>query len=733
MTIIKHSLTIGLLSAFFFSTLNGFAAKNENPIVKEITPFTQKYIQTPKEMKFIDANTYVQLSDDGRTIDSYELQSGKKVETLFDVARTREAQIGPIDGFIISDDHKKFIVWTDTKPVYRRSFTAKYYVYDTHSRILLPLSKTYDRVQCPVFSPDSRMIAFVYDNNIYLKKLDYNTELAVTNDGKAGCIINGATDWTYEEEFTTTSLMAFSPDNSLLCYIKSNETDVPTYTLPIYGGVCDKNEQYEYYPGVMSFKYPVAGQPNSQVSLHAYNISNRNNTSISLPDKTIEYIPRMDFTQDNNLLVTTLNREQNRMEIYSVNPKTTISTSIFVEKSDAWILPSMYEDMTLMKDGFIIQSPRSGWNQLYKYAYNGTLSKTITNGQYDVTAFYGCDNLGNYYYQAAYPTPIDRTVCRTDAKGVMAVISEKEGTSEATFSPDCQNYVLTYSNVSTPPVTNLYNSKGTLVREIINNSDATNRYKNQSVKEFIKVPGDNGLEFNAYIIKPANFNPSQKYPVVMYQYSGPGSQTVLNSWNMTWENYFASKGIVVFCLDGRGTGGRGTEFMFPVYRKLGYYETIDQLAGAQWLKKQTWVDGSKIGMTGWSYGGYETLMCLQADGNPFVAGVAIAPVTDWRFYDTVYAERYMLTPQQNHDGYQASAPLNFTDKMQSNLLLMLGTADDNVHPANTFEYAAALQYDGALFDMMVFPNKNHSIYGCNARAVVFGNMFRYFNNIFNKK
>ena len=717
----------GIIAVCFSMAFMANAAK-ENPIVKEITPYVTNNIVTPKDMVFIDNSTYAQLSEDGRTIDAYDFNSGKKLETLFDVAHTREAQIGAVEGFIFSPDFSKILVWTDSEPIYRRSFTARYYFYDRHSRILKPLSDEFSRTQCPLFSPDGRIIAFVHDNNIYLKKLDYNTQVAVTTDGKKGEIINGATDWCYEEEFTTVSLMAFSPDNSNFCYVKSNETEVPTYSLPIYGGVCERNEEYALYPGTMTFKYPVAGQKNSKVSVHTYEISNRKTKDLPLNDNTIEYIPRIDFgATPEQLLVTTLNREQNRIEIYSVNPKTTLSTSVFVEKSEAWILPQTYEGMKVVKDGFIIMSGRSGWTHLYKYAFNGTLTKTLTQGNFDVTDFYGCDAIGNAYFQAAYPTPIDRTVFRVDSKGLKTALSKEGGYSSAEFSEGCEYAVLNYNNTDTPPVYTLINNRGKSIRTLVDNSNLKNVYHSAVRKEFIQVPGENGLEFNAYIVKPANFDSSKRYPVIVYQYSGPGSQTVLNKWGVTWENYFASHGFIIFCLDGRGTGGRGTAFMYSVYKKLGYYETIDQLAGVRWLSNQSWVNTSSIGIHGWSYGGYETLMCLQADNSPFASGVAIAPVTDWRLYDSIYSERYMLTPQQNSDGYDMSAPLNFTDKMDSNLLLMLGTADDNVHPANTYEYAASLQYGGKLFNMMVFPNKNHSIYGCNARAVVFGNMFRFFS------
>ncbi len=711
------------------SILAPMTAVATDNIVKEITPYTTTHGAAPKPMEFVDGTTYVQLSDDGRTIDVFEVTSGKKTETILDLGHTRETTLAVIDGFIFSPDRTKIIVWYDAKPIYRRSFVARYYVYDVRTRQLSPLANDFEYVQSPVFSADARMIAFVYENNIYLKKLDFNTQVAVTTDGKKGSILNGVTDWTYEEEFSTVCTMAFSPDNTSLCYVKSNETDVPTYTLPLYAGACDRQEQYALYPGQFTYKYPVAGETNSTVSLHTYEISNRNTKDITLPDKQIEYIPRIDFAPvGDQLLVTTLNRDQNRMEIYSVNPKTTLSTSVLVEKSDAWILPSTYEGMTVVSDGFVIQSARSGWNHLYKYAFNGTLTRTLTSGEFDVTAFYGMDASGAVYYQAARPTPIDRTVFRTDAKGVTTALSTEGGSGSATFSPDCKVAMLSYSNVTTPTVYSLINDRGRQVRTLVDNASVINELPGLPTKEFIKIPGGDGVELNAYIIRPADFNPAKKYPVVMYQYSGPGSQSVLNRWSVSWEQYFASKGFVVVCADGRGTGGRGNAFMFPVYRKLGYYETIDQVAVARWLGAQSWVDPGRIGIHGWSYGGYETLMCLQADNSPFAAGVAVAPVTDWHLYDTVYAERYMLTPQQNFDGYRTSAPLNFTDKMRSQLLIMIGTADDNVHPANTYEYAANLQMNGTLFDMMVFPNKNHSIYGCNARAVVYGNMFRFFYN-----
>ena len=726
-------VSIVLLSAPLLGIYDLKANAAENTIVKEITPYVNKAEKTPATFQFIDENTYAMLSEQKTSIDRYDVTSGKKLETIFSVDNTRQTTIQAIEGFEISADMRKILVWNSTEGIYRRSFKARYFVYDCHSRVLEPLSNEFAITQCAMFSPDSRMIAFVHDNNIYLKKLDYNTQVAVTTDGKVGEIINGATDWTYEEEFQTTALMAFSPDNAVLCYVKTNESDVPSYSLPIYQNNCGGNADARYKPLIQEYKYPTPGENNSTVTVHTYELSNRKTKDITFEDKTIEYIPRIDFVPSGQLFVTTLNRDQNRMEIYSVHPQTTLSTSVFVEKSDAWILPDTYEKLHIVKDGFVVMSARTGWTHLYKYAFNGSLTRTLTQGEYDVTDFYGQDVAGNVYFQGASPSPIDRTVYRTDIKGVKTSMTQEGGYASATFSADCRYAVLNYSNYTTPPVYTLVNGSGKHIRQLEDNEDVKHLIRNQATKEFITVPGNNGLQFNAYVIKPADFNPSKRYPVVMYQYSGPGSQSVLNRWDLSWEYYFASKGIVVFCLDGRGTGGRGTEFMYSVYKNLGHFETLDQLTGARWLANQSWVDSSKIGIHGWSYGGYETLMCLQADNSPFTAGVAIAPVTDWRLYDSVYTERYMLTPQQNLENYLTSAPVYSTTKMRSDLLLMTGTSDDNVHPINTYNYAAALEYDGALFDMMVFPGKNHSIYGCNARAVVYGNMYRFFSHSFGLK
>lgn len=685
--------------------------------------------RTPSNFVYMpDGQSYLTLAPDHRSIIRHDTKTGNEIEAFVDLTNTRETILEDIDGFILSDDAAKVLVYRNRRPIYRRSFTAEYFVYEVRTRLLHPLSTEHSAQRSPVFSPDSRMVAFVAGNDIYIKKLDYNTEVAVTEDGEVGKIINGVSDWTYEEEFSTMCSMAWSPDNLTLCYVKYNETDVPAYTLPVYGGTCSPDVRYAYYPGVYTYKYPVAGAENSRVSIHSYDVDNRKTKDIVFKDKTIEYIPAICFVPDgDNLIVPTLNREQNRLEIYSVNPKSTVVKSIYTETSQTWISPETYENITYDPDGMVILSGKNGFAHLYKYSYTGSELGMLTQGDFDVTAYYGTDANGNIYYQAAAPTPLDRTVRCIDRKGVTRTVGEPNGWSTARFSPSKDYMLLNYSNAATPPVFTMCTPAGKVLRMVEDNAAYRSRYEDRiPAKEFFTFNSD-GNELNGYVIKPAQFSQGKRYPVVMTQYSGPGSQSVVNRWQMDFEYYYAMQGYVVVCVDGRGTGGRGRAFSDVVYRQLGHYETIDQINAASYVASLPYVDGDRIGICGWSYGGYEALMCATEPGNPFAAAVAIAPVTDWRYYDTVYAERYMSAPQMNDEGYRSSAPINRTIRLQCPLLLMYGTADDNVHPANTLEFVSRLQSQGLMCDMFVFPNMSHSINGCNARSLVYARMLEFFD------
>ncbi len=674
-----------------------------------------------------DGLSYILLSDDGKTITRHETKTGNVIGTVMDVTKTRESKIDRISGFSISPDGSKVLVYQDSEPVYRHSFKADYYVYEIRHNILSPLSAKFDRQQAPLFSPDGRMVAFVAENNIYIKKLDYKTEVPVTVDGKDNEIINGVPDWTYQEEFSTTSSMSWSPDNMMLCYVKYNEKDVPMYSFPLYKGTCNPRDEYAFYPGQFSYKYPVAGMKNSEVSVHSYDVETRKTKEIVLNDGNIEYIPRISYAhQSDRLVVSTLNRAQNRFEMYLVNPKSTVAKSLYVDTSEAWIAPNAYEDVRFYPESFVVMSERSGYNHLYQYSYSGHLIKQITSGDYDVTCYYGCDNRSTHYYQSTATGAINRVVSSVDVKGNHHDLSPVSGTSSAYFSPTFGNYILNYSNVNTPPRYVLCDSRGKEIRTLDDNLSYVKRYTAVPEKEFFTFDSD-GTILNGYMLKPVGFDASRKYPVIMYQYSGPGSQEVLNRWKIDWDYYFASQGYIIVCVDGRGTGGRGTKFRNVVYRRLGHYETIDQIAAARHVASLPYVDNGKIGICGWSYGGYEALMAISQESSPYAAAVAIAPVTDWRYYDTVYTERYMLTPQENEIGYNVSAPIKLTHNMHCRLLLMSGTADDNVHFTNTLQYVSVLQSQGKLCDMFVFPNMNHSINGCNARAVVYAKMLDFFN------
>ncbi len=725
----KYSSIITYLTALYLTPSISAQAPslNQYPGIETFTGTTAAP-EKPNNITFMpDGNFYLELSADGKRIVKYDTSSGKEVESLFDVSKTRETKLESIQGYIISPDGSKIMVYTDSTPVYRHSFTAEYYVYELRSRLLKPLSDKHSIQQAPVFSPDGRMAAFMAGNNIYIKKLDYGTEVAVTTDGKFNQIINGVPDWCYQEEFDTTVSMAWSPDNLTLCYIKYDESDVPTYSFPLYDSACNPTPEYALYPGEFRYKYPVAGKSPSKATVHSYDIETRKTKQIQLPNAQTEYIPRISYAYSpDRLIVTTLNRAQNRMEMFTANPKSTVTKSLLVEQADAWLSPATYQNAAIEPDGIVVFSNRSGYMHLYKYSYNGAMTKRITSGEFDVDEYYGHDGKGNSFYRADCTGPVNRVICRSDSKGKITYLSPEQGYAIAAFSPDMNYFLLNHSTISTPPIHTMHSASGKRLRTIESNQDYASKFATAPKAELITVPSA-GIELNGYVIKPSGFNPARKYPVIMYQYSGPESQEVLNRWNMSWANYFATQGYAVICVDGRGTGGRGRDFSRIVYKRLGYYESIDQINAAKYAAALPWTDSKRIGIFGWSYGGYEAIMASSMPDAPYAAAVAVAPVTDWRYYDAIYAERFMLTPNENEQGYKQSSCITHIANRRCPLLIMSGTADDNVHIANTIQYLTEMQSQGTWCELMLFPNKNHSINGCNARSLVYGRMLEFFN------
>lgn len=731
MSLKTYILAIG--AAFTVLAANGAGVPMRNAAVGELAPFCAPANQPKKfTVQFMpDGQNYAEISEDGRRIVARDVLTGNETAELFDISHTRETTLPDFEGFRLSPDGSKLLVWRDAENIYRRSFTAQYYVYELRSRLLRPLSTEHPRQRDPLFSPDSRMLAFVADNNIYCHKWDYGTEVAVTTDGAANSIINGATDWTYEEEFSITSAMTWAPDNLTLCYLRFDETAVPMYSLPLYRGTCQPRDQYTYYPGTMSFKYPVAGEANSRVSLHSYDVETRKIKEVTLPGAP-EYIPRIAYGSDaSKLVVATLDRAQQHYEVFVVNPKSTVSKSIYNRTTNTWIMPEAYEEMVIDDSGVAIADDSGAYTRYVRLSYTGAPLGEVVAADADVTAYYGTDAAGNVYWQQASPTPIQRSVMREDRRGRRATIGSADGTANAEFAPGMNVLLLGYSDINTAPAYTFMRSDGTRSRVVEDNAAyAAAATPRKAVKEFVTI-NVNGLQLNGYLVKPRDFNASRKYPVIMSQYSGPGSQSVLNRWSLDWEDYYASQGYIVACFDGRGTGGRGTEFRTCVYGRLGELETLDQTAAARAVAAMPFVDSRKIGIYGWSYGGYESLMAASSDNCPYAAAVAIAPVTDWRFYDTVYAERYMNTPQANESGYRRSSAIGCAMNLGCPLLVMYGTADDNVHPQNSLQYVSTLQSMGIFADMFVFPNMNHSINGCNARSVVYGRMLEFFNDKMN--
>ena len=717
--------------ALLGAALMGAAAAYAGPAPLTVEQYCDIHENAPKAIKTMtpmpDGESYLCLSADGKAIEQYSYANGKLLGTVFDVNNIKgDLKISEFDGFEMSANGKAILLWNDREGIYRYSFRAQHYVYDIARGTLKRVSKG-GKQRGATLSHDGTLVAFQRDNNIFVVNLDFDTELQITKDGKENALINGTPDWGYEEEFGVLNTMRWAPDDSALAYITFDESQVPTYHFDIYSGYCDPIEEYAKYPGEYVYKYPLAGDNNSIVKVSCYNVDSRVTKVMDLPIGEKDYVPAMEWGGSaDRLMVMILNRDQNDLKLYSVNPGSTVAKMILAETSNAWLSPAAYQMVDFRADRFVIGSDRTGHRHLYEYDYNGALTRTVTSGDYYVTEYYGYNPATReYFFQTTQEGPGQRNVAKAGAKGVQ-MLNPGKGWESAAFSKNMKYYVRTYSNALTPTQYTLHSMKGK-ISDLEMNTEYAARYASAPRKEFLQVPNDAGEMMDAYIIKPADFDPSKKYPLITYQYNGPESQEVKNKWGMDGCYYFASQGYVVACTDGRGTGYRSRAWSDIVYKKLGTYETLDQLAAARYFAALPYVDESRTACFGWSYGGYMTLMELTAKGSPFQAGVSMAPVTDWRFYDSIYTERYMLTPQQNEAGYNSASALEYTANLKAPLLIMSGTSDDNVHFYNTLKYTSKLTSEGTLFDMVAWTNFEHSLRMCNARVQLYRKVLDFLN------
>lgn len=725
---------------FCLCCLAGFAQEGKALDLKEINSgkFSPENIYGVVPMP--DGEHYTQRNAEGTQIVKYSFRTGEPVEVVFDVAKARECPFKKFDSYQFSPDGSKILIATETTPIYRHSYTAVHYLYPvkrndkgvTTNNIVEKLSDGGPQ-QAPVFSPDGNLVAFVRDNNIFLVKLLYgNSESQVTEDGKLNSVLNGIPDWVYEEELGFNRALEFNADNTMLAYVRFDESEVPSYTFPLFAGEAPRNDALQDYPGEYTYKYPKAGYPNSKVSVHTFDIKSKVTRQVKLPIDADGYIPRIRFTQDpNKLAIMTLNRHQNRFDMYFADPRSTVCKLALRDESPYYINENVFDNIRFYPDNFSFVSDKSGYPHLYWYSMNGNLIKQVTSGDYEVKNFIGWNpDTNEFYYTSNEESPMRQAVYKIDRKGKKVKLSNQQGTNSPIFSSSMKYFMNKFTSLDTPMLITLNDNTGKVLKTLVTNDKLKEKLAGYAIpqKEFFTFKTTEGVDLNGWMMKPVNFDPSKRYPVLMFQYSGPGSQQVLDKWGISWETYMASLGYVVACVDGRGTGGRGSEFQKCTYLNLGVKEAKDQVEAAKYLGGLPYVDKGRIGIWGWSFGGYMTIMSMSEGTPVFKAGVAVAAPTDWKYYDTVYTERFMRTPKENAEGYKAASAFSRADNLHGNLLLVHGMADDNVHFQNCTEYAEHLVQLGKQFDMQVYTNRNHGIYGGNTRNHLYTRLTNFFLN-----
>ena len=714
----KSILVVFLLSCFM-------AVAQQKLSVEEIYAgtFRAKSMDELQSMKNTNQYTVLNFDRGSRTmqLDLYDFATLKKVNTFIDTKNFLELKDG-IDSYVFSTDEKQILLANNSNPIFRRSFTADYYLYDIATK---KLTKILEQVQEPIFSPDGTKIGFAKENNLFIYDVSSKSITQVTSDGKKNAIINGITDWVYEEEFAFVRAFDWSADSKKLAYIRFDETEVPQFSMDLY--------KKDLYPTAETFKYPKAGEKNALVSLHVYDVISKNSKTIDLSNYNDFYIARLKWTNDANILsAQVLNRHQDNLDLLFVDATSGAAKVVLNEKDKAYV--DVTDNLTFLKDNsFIWTSEKDGFNHIYLYDKNGKLKNQVTKGNWEVTNYYGFDEkTKTVFYQSVENGSIVRDVYKISLDGKKKVkLSSQVGTNAATFSPDFSLFINSFSSATVPPTFTLNNSKdGKLAQEIVNNTALAEKLKKYDLpnKEFFELTTEKGHKLNAWMIKPKDFDATKKYPVFMYQYSGPGSQEVANNWldtNDMWFMMLSQQGYIVACVDGRGTGYKGAAFKKCTQKELGKFEVEDQIDAAKVIGNYSYVDKTRIGIFGWSYGGFMSSNCLFKGADVFKMAIAVAPVTNWRFYDSIYTERYMTTPQENASGYDDNSPINHVSKLKGNFLLIHGTADDNVHVQNSMQMIEALVQANKQFDWAIYPDKNHGIYGGKTRIQLYNKMTNY--------
>jgi len=655
----------------------------------------------------------------GKRIEQYSYRSGEMVKVLFDAFDIKEFEV--FSGYHFSESEEKILIETGRESIYRHSYLASYYVYDRSTKELEPVSRR-GKQQLGSFSPDGSSVAFVRDNNLFIRNLDEPAEQQITFDGERNRIINGAPDWVYEEEFGFSRGFHWSPDGTQIAFYRFDESRVKEFHMTLFG---------KLYPENYRFKYPKAGEDNSLVTIHVYDIESGRTVRMDTGEETDRYIPRIRWTNDPGVLsMMRLNRLQNRLEVLHADALTGSTVVVYTEENKYYISEVSDNTITYLPDGesFILISEISGYFHLYHYRFTTGQMVPITAGSYDIHAFLGYDKQRDRLYYTSYEeSSIQRHVYSISLDGKKKTrLSSREGVNVAGFSKTFDYYILTHSSANRPGTIALYDRKGKMIRMLEDNTGLVRTMEEYGFakKEFLRIPAGNGPELNAWMIKPRDFDPAKQYPLFIYVYGGPESQNVIDAWGRRdpWFQMLVQQGYIVACIDNRGTNGRGEAFRKSTYMQLGKLETADQLESARWLGNLEYIDAGRIGIFGWSYGGYMTSLCMTKGDGLYRMGIAVSPVTSWRYYDTIYTERFMRTPQENPDGYDDNSPLFFAGGLRGKFLLVHGSADDNVHYQNSMDFTEALVQADRQFEMQFYPNKNHGIYGGNTQYHLYSRM-----------